>query len=292
MSTYLCLEFLQDLIDHGDAHFASRVLSKIVDATGNFVPDADDHDYNGIADARIRYISRGRTAYRAIFVRRSGHVYWYRAGNHSVEDRLQAPRNLDAAIEVSTTPLALVDLHAQHAFPNYLKSTEQRLLREVIASRILVPHKSLTLVSPSISNQLFSPVGLVGRLISSVLESSGAVTLITSPPTERELNAYRRIAHGGVDLLVHTELNVRLLLFEVARERLDREMQHIDSVAIIGSAELTEAGLGDSSTGQSREELCYQVGADDLDGSSHFILRLADKAFDLETHIRSSNLTR
>ncbi|NZA27727.1 hypothetical protein H0E84_15205 [Luteimonas sp. SJ-92] len=288
MSTYICLEFLRDLVEHNEAHFASRVLSKIVDGSGDFVPDADDHDYDGIEDARIRYISRGRTAFRAIFVRRDGHIYWYRAGNHSIEDRLQPPTRLDRAIEVRAAP-QLVDLHAQYAFPNYLKSTEQRLLREVIASRVLVPHRSLTLVTPRISDQLFSPIGLIGRLISSVIELGGSVTLITAPPSERELRSYRWLVQRGVDLLVHPELNVRFLLFEVDHSNLDQEMRHIDSIAIIGSAELTQAGLGDGAAGAIKEELCYQIGPDDLDGSSHFILHLADKALDLETHIRRSN---
>jgi hypothetical protein len=289
MATFLCREFVRDLIEHADSRFASRVLAKIVNISGEFEADADDHRYRGIENGWIRYVSTQRTAYRAIFLRRGSDIYWYRAGSHSIEDGLRTPDELVAAAAFGETPAGL-DALASHRHPRYLKTTEPRLLREVLASRVLIPHRNVALVTPRFSGTLFSPVGLIGRLIASVLESNGTVTVITKPPSERDLSQYRWLAGRGVDLLVHQRVNARLLLFEIDRDRLDWEMAHVDSVAIVGSSELTEAGIGDASPDERNEELCYEVTADDLDGSLEFLLKLADEALSLEDHLQHTAL--
>src|SRR3569833_2402183 len=141
MATFLCREFVRDLIEHNDANFASRVLSKIIGPDGGFEADADDHRFRGIEDGWIRYVSRQNTAYRAIFLRRGEDVYWYRAGSHSIENRLQAPQDLFGAVAIGETPAGL-DALMSHRNPRYLKTSEPRLLREVIASRVLVPQRN------------------------------------------------------------------------------------------------------------------------------------------------------
>jgi hypothetical protein len=286
MATYLCPEFVRDLIQHNDAHFASRVLSKVIGSDGEFASDADDHRYNGIEGGWIRYISRQNTAYRAIFIRRGSDIYWYRAGGHSIENRLQSPRELVASVTFGEVPAGL-DLLTSHRNPRYLKTSEPRLLREVLASRVLVPHRSISFITPRLSPTLFnSPGGLIGRLISSVLESSGTVTLITKPPNARELTQYRWLVSRGVDLLVHRFVNARLFLFEIDRDRLHSELTHLDSVGVIGSSELTEAGLGLSDATEIHEELCYEIAGNDLDGSMEFLLKLAGDALSLENHLQ------
>jgi hypothetical protein len=285
MATFLCREFVRDLIEHSDANFASRVLSKIIGAAGDFEADADDHRYRGIEDAWIRYISRQGTAYRAIFLRRGADVYWYRAGSHSIEDRLQAPQDLVAAMAIGETPAGL-DALTSHRNPRYLKTSEPRLLREVVASRVLVPHRSVALVTPRLSVTLFSPVGLIGRLIDAVLEFNGTVSVITKPPAQRDLTQYRWLASRGVDLLVHERINARMLLFEVDGDRLDAEMAHVGSIGVVGSSELTEAGLGIAGADDVHEELCYEIPGDDLDGSIEYLMKLADDALSLEDHLQ------
>ena len=91
MPVFLLPDFITDLQEHNAAHFARRVLQKTILPDGNFRPDSDDHRYHGIDDAWIRYVSRRRTAYRVIFLRRGENVYLFRAGEHSVEDHLSAP---------------------------------------------------------------------------------------------------------------------------------------------------------------------------------------------------------
>lgn len=283
MATFFCPEFIQDLARSGDANFASRVLAKVVSPEGDFESDADDHRYQGIDGCWIRYVSRQNTAYRAIFIKRGSDVYWYRAGNHSIEDHLRPPQTISGALKIGEAPSGL-DALSVYKHPRYLKSRERRYLREVIAARILIPHKSVVLITPRITADLFSPVGLIGRLIQSVIECGGSITVITKPPAAREINSYRWLVQRGVDLLLHSSLNTRCLIFEVDHQKLDSEMAHVESIGIVGSSELTEAGIGDGPDQSIQEELCYVIEADDLDGASEFSLRLADSAVSLEAH--------
>ena len=285
MAVYFCREFLRDLMEHNDAHFAARVLSKVIGSGGEFEADADDHRYKGIDGAWIRYVSRQTTAYRAIFLRRGDDIYWYRAGSHSIEDRLRPPDELAAAAAVGATPEGF-DALTTHRNPRYIKSSEPRLLREVVASRVLLPHKNVALVTPRLSVNLFSPVGLIGRLIDAVIETGGTVTGITKPPAEKDLTQFRWLVSRGVELLVHSKVNARLLLFEVDEDRLDEEMTHIQSIGVVGSSELTDAGLGLAGAQDIHEELCYEIAGEDLDGSTEYLLKLAGDALALEDHIQ------
>lgn len=286
---FFCREFIRDLIEHGDANFAKRVLAKAVSSQGDFVPDADDHKYNGIADVWIRYVSRQGTAYRALFVRKGEDVYWYRAGGHSVEDNLKAPSALGEAIALEATPGGL-DALAQARNPRYSHSTKARYLREVLGARILVAHRSVTLVSPKIDPAVAHPTAVVGRLINSVIENGGTVTVLTSPPTRKTLGDYRWLAARGVELLIHGHLNARLYYFEVDEDRRPAELSHYNTMALVGSAELTGAGLNLANAAETSEELCYEILADDTDGSYEFLLGLSDSAIDLETYVRTEQL--
>jgi hypothetical protein len=290
MAVYFCPEFIRDLAEHGDANFARRVLAKVVAPDGTFAPDADDHRFRGAEGAWIRYVSRQATAYRAIFIQRDGDVYWYRAGGHSIEDRFRSPRALTVSAAVGQAPAGL-DALATHRNPRYLKSTHPRYLRDVLATRILVAHRNVTLISPTISNTLANPGELVGRLIDSVIEHNGTVTMITRPPTHRNLHQYRWLAARGVDLLVHQRLSARLFYFEVNSELAHPDLAHYQSIAVIGSAELTPKGLNTGLVSENPdEELCYEIMADDLDGSYEFMMRLTDDALDLETYVATTAL--
>jgi hypothetical protein len=290
MAVYFCPEFIRDLTQHGDANFARRVLEKVITPDGAFVPDADDHRFHGAEGAWIRYVSRQTTAYRAIFIRRGTDIYWYRAGGHSIEDRFRTPRDLAVAAEAGKAPVGL-DALTEYRNPHYTKSTHPRYLREVLATRILVAHRNVVLISPTISTNLAAPDGLVGQLINSVIEYEGTVTMITRPPAHRNLSQYRWLAARGVDLLVHQHVNARLFYFEVNSERIHPDLSHHKSIALIGSAELTPKGLNTGLVGEEPdEELCYEIAFDDLDGSYEFVLHLTDRALDLETYVATNVL--
>lgn len=290
MTVYICPQFLYDLRDHGDANFAARVLAKAFNARGEFEPDADDHRYKGVEDGWIRYVSTGTTAYRAIFLRKGEDIYWYRAGGHSIEDRLKAPRTLDDAITVSHPP-PTGDVDAQYRNARYSKSTHPKFLHQFLAARRLIAHRNITLITPRIDTALFAPHGLIGQLIEATIEAKGTFTLITRPPSIRDLTQFRWIASRGVDLLLHETVNARLYYFEIDAEKLDNELKHIESAAIIGSAELTAAGLNQPAEESASEELSYEILKDDLDGSFEFCLHLSTSAPDIETYFAAKAAT-
>ncbi len=289
MTVYLCPEFIRDLCNHGDANFAGRVLSKAFNAKGEFEADTDDHRYKGIEDGWIRYVSTGNTAYRAIFVRKGKDIFWYRAGSHAVENRLSAPKTLADAVAISAPP-AIGDVDADFRNARYSKSTHPKYLHQLLAARRLIPHRNISFASPRIDVALFAPHGLVGQLIQSAIEMGGTFTLITRPPAARDLNQYRWIADRGVDLLLHEHLNARLYYFEVNPDKLDKELQHIESLAVIGSSELTASALNFPPGAQVDEELCYEIEKDDLDGTLEFFLHLVDAAPDLTTYVATQAL--
>lgn len=291
MAIYFCKEFIRDLAEHPDPNFAGKVMAKVCNAVGEFEPAMDDHRYKGIDGGFIRYISQRPSYYRAIYVRRGEDIFWYRAGRHQVEDRLQPPREPIVGLPIGATPEG-VDAAENHRNPRYTKSMRPRFLREVLSSRSLIPHKSLILVSPKLTANVISPAGVIGRLTDRVQELGGLVTVITRPPKDSDIGAYRWFASRGVDLRFHDRLNARLYYFEVNDQQLDRELSHIRTMAIVGSAELTERGLNyqiaDGSAAD--EELCYEIGEDDIDGAMEFCLDLADTTVDFSTYVAQRHI--
>lgn len=283
MTTYFCPEFIRDLLSHADVNFARRVLSKIVTNEGQFAADADDHQYEGLDNFWIRYVSRGNTAYRAIFIRQGRDIYWYRAGEHNVEDRLRAPGDLIGAVEIGDAPVN-ADVLGEYTRSRYLKSSHPRLLRELIGARRLIPHKMLTMVSPRLSTSLIAPTGAIGRLIDSVFEFGGAVSIITRPPSHRDFGQYQWLAARGTDLLIHETVNARLFCFEVDQEQVSKANGNPRSLAVVGSAEATETGLNIAGANPCDEELCYEINEDDLQGSTEFIFHLLDKAVPFDVY--------
>ncbi len=272
-------------------------MAKVCTSDGEFEPAKEDHRYKGIEGAFIRYISQRPNYYRAIYIRRGDDVYWYRAGRHNVEDRLEAPSDLSSAASVGQTPSG-VDAMEQFRHPRYMKSTSPRYLREVLSARTLIPHKQMILVSPSLTKTLISPVGLIGLLISRVQQFGGYVTIITRPPRSSDIDAYRSFASRGIELHFHEQLNSRLYYFEVDAKQLDSEMSHVKSIGIVGSSELTEKSLNivPSRAGEEyclpdsvSEELCYEISEDDLEGAMEYCLDLASSTIDFETYIAQLN---
>lgn len=111
MALFLYRQFLVDLRTEGDAKFARRVLSKVLDSQGHFPSDSEDHRYEGIVDAWIRYVSMGGAAIRVVYIRKGQDVFLYRAGPHSVEDNLPKPK---AGAEVVAVLTPSLDLAAQY----------------------------------------------------------------------------------------------------------------------------------------------------------------------------------
>lgn len=291
MALYLCKEFIRDLAQHPEANFAAKVMAKICNAQGEFEVAKDDHEYKGIQGGFIRYISQRPNYYRAIYIRRGGDIYWYRAGRHEVEDRLQPPPEPLGGTKLAPAPEG-VDAMEAHRNPRYMKSLRPRFLHEVIAARSLIPHSQLILVSPRLTGTMIGPLGPVGKLVARAKEFGAQVTVITRPPRDREITHYRWFVSRGVDLLFHEKLNARLYYFEVDEKQLDPELAHIRSIAVVGSAELTELGLNQNLSDRevAQEELCYEIADDDIEGAMEFCLDLTSDAIDFTGYVARRNL--
>src|SRR5687768_10185319 len=98
MKLFIAPQLLEDLRSADDPRFVRRVLTQILDEAGEFRKGQNDHRYHGIENAWIRYVSRGKTQYRLIYILNGDSVYLYRAGLHSIEENLAAPRDLANAI--------------------------------------------------------------------------------------------------------------------------------------------------------------------------------------------------
>jgi phosphatidylserine/phosphatidylglycerophosphate/cardiolipin synthase-like enzyme len=258
--------FLADLRSAEDAHFARRVLSKVLDADGNFINDGDDHRYHGVTDAWIRYVSRGATAYRVIYIRSGETVALYRAGGHSVEDRLKAPRSDIPTIEAVAAQPELAEFRAgapsvvsADDFGEFLYTSTPLQLKQFIVSLGQVSHREIWLVSPFVNTAMFAPMHAFGRLIFKAREDGAAIGLITRPPTsKKELEMYELLEREDITVAFVERLHAKLYIFDIADEERYRMRRQRHSVAIIGSANLTDAAMAlDDRPGN--EELCYRI---------------------------------
>lgn len=297
MPIFLCEEFLLDLRGHADKAFARRVLNKVLDGAGDFRKDQDDHRYKGIQDAWIRYVSRGRTAYRVIYIRRGPDVFLYRAGEHSVEDEASANVDFDNARPIQTgREVARTERTAgkRPSLPSglavsgenrFLTNSKPKLIRQAFFERRLLPHKEIFLISPFISLELFGLSSDFGKMISDLIEDGAEVQLFTRPPdtSNRELmDRYGDIQEQGAQVFFHETLHAKLYTFEVDRSRLRRGQSFASDAAIIGSANLTGAGTG--LLGQHfNEELCFELPLESFSGAVEFGYYLSLTATDFES---------
>jgi phosphatidylserine/phosphatidylglycerophosphate/cardiolipin synthase-like enzyme len=294
MSLFIYDSFLTDLRDNGDANFTQRVLRKVINANGSFRQDADDHRFGGIEDAWIRYVSAGRTAFRAIYIRRQQDVLLYRAGTHSIEDNLVGPGAAAPLVEVLMAKAAAQGAGVvEAAIANrFLQNGigQKRLLRNVFLGRRLMPHQEVLLISPYVSLAMFDRPHRFGMAIDNLVEDGTKITLVTRWPKPGELDAYRDLEARGISLLFHRSLHAKLYIFTIRREEV-KYGQDFSDAAIIGSANLTETGFGFDER-NFNEELCYELPHDAHEGALEFAYHIAGQAVDLPRVRRDLNLRR
>lgn len=290
MGLFVCDTFLADLRNHGDNGFAKRALSKILAGNGSFRLVDDDHRYDGIDDAWIRVISRGNTAWRAIYIRRGDDVFLYRAGEHSIEDNLSAPpvslefRPIQSATEEAQAPARTwqASLPASDQLDNrFLQNDRGRLLRSFMLGRRLIPHKEVIIVSPVLSFSALSSTHRFGMVLDDLMAEGATVTLVTRPPeTKDDLQPFVDLEARGIKLAFHERLHAKLYLFEVAENAAALSGgQAVPNVAMLGSANLTEEGMG--FVDPSLEELCYELPDAAFDHALEFVLQLVHDSDDL-----------
>lgn len=287
MGLFVCDDFLADLRNHGDNGFAKRALSKILSPNGSFRSDDDDHRYHGIDDAWIRVISRGNTAWRAIYLRRGADIYLYRAGEHDIEDNLAPPARalefvpVQSALERPNQPTwraAAVDRDAER--DRFYQNTRGRLLRTFILGRRLIPHKEVILISPFLSLSALQRTHRLGGTFDDLIEEGATVTLITKPPTTmEETRPFAEMEERGFKLAFHERLHAKLYLFELTDDASERTGQPLSNVALLGSANLTEPGFGLNDC--PLEELCYELPPNDFDRAVEFAAQVVHDSDDL-----------
>lgn len=297
MPVFLLPEFIADLQGHNDPHFARRVLQKTIRPDGTFREDSDDHPYQGIKNAWIRYVSRRRTAYRVIFLRQGSDTFLFRAGEHSVEDRLTEPRDgaVEAALPVTEAGqgvAAALDAMRVQERPQAVTPPVNRfkrnvpfpqISREILARRNL-PHKDIWLVAPFVNGDLFSPTARFGKLLLDQVEDGASVVLFTAPPKDRNIEWMERLADRNVGIFVYPRLHTKLYCFVFDENRRYepglRDGDRYSSLILVGSANLTCAGLAFEET-QYNEELCYSVQEDELGFVEEYIAELMINGYEL-----------
>lgn len=227
MALFFYEEFIKDLRSEGDSKFPRRVLLKILDSNCNFLFSADDHRYDGIDNAWIRYVSMGGAGIRVIFIQNGADIYLYRAGPHSVEDNLTAPRS--AAMQLPIIPFTAASGATTNAVwqseratvveDRLLQNYQPRYIRKTLLSRRFIKHKAVTLISPFLSEELFTIFSPFGKVLHDLKEEGAELTLITLPPSSLEgLGFFSKLEKDGIGVLFNDKLHAKLYLFEEAAE--------------------------------------------------------------------------
>ena len=297
MSVFLLPEFIADLQDQSDPHFARRVLQKTIRPDGTFREDSNDHPYRGIGNAWIRYVSRKRTAYRVIFLRDGANTYLFRAGRHSVEDRLTGPHDgaVEAALPVAEADPGLagalstirtqerpqVDAPPVNRFKRNVPFSQ--ISREIFARRNL-PHRDIWLVAPFVNDDFFAPTARFGKLLLDQVEDGASVALFTAPPKDQNIEWMEKLADHNVGIFVYPRLHTKLYCFVFdENRRYEPGLQGGDrysSLILVGSANLTSAGLS-LGKGSPNEELCYAVREDELGFVEEYVAELMMNGYEL-----------
>jgi hypothetical protein len=258
MKTKIAPEFLEDLKNALSSSFVQRVLDHVINKNGDFIEDREDHRYHGIQDAWIRYASRGKSAYRVIYIRQKESVVLYRCGLHSVEDNVVAPKLVDRAIEIET-----FEIRQQQRAPydsGALVSTGRpTLLRNFILQLTHLRHKEVVIISPYLNIEIFGKFHAFGRFLDRAIEEETVVSLITRPcGTHEQLRDFEDLEVRGINVFFHETIHAKVYLFDVDLASMSIQDESINRTALVGSANLTESGFGFKGE-YCNEELCYRL---------------------------------
>ena len=298
MSTLLLPEFIADLQQYPAPHFARRVLQKTLRPNGSFREDSQDHRYHGVTDAWIRYVSAGKSAFRVIYIRQGNEIHLYRAGPHSVEENLSPPKDGSVAAAASVTEAGPVVAAAMAAIetieaPRPPPTPANRIRRNVptpqiaraILSRRNLPHKDIWLVAPYVNRDLFAPTAQLGKLLLEQAEDGARVLLVTRPPTDKNIAWMETLQELSVDIVVYPRLHAKLYCFVFDDNRRYEPGliggDHYSSLILLGSANLTAAGLG-LNDARANEELCYAVPEDEIGYVESYVIDLIDRGYELQ----------
>ena len=293
-------EFIVDLQSHAGANFTKRILQKTLHKNGDFREDGEDHRYHGVDDAWIRYVSRGTSAYRVIYIRDGTNVYLYRAGEHAIEDGLGAPKEgaVDAAYPVSEAEGKVAEAAAAIAAspaatrpvmpppPRLLRNNPSPAINRSIFSRRKLPHRNIWLVAPFINAELLQPTAQLGKLIFEQVEDGASASLITAPPKDQNIEWLERLEERNLSVFFYPRLHSKLFCFVLDEKRkYERGLpdpSKLSSLLMVGSANITRAGLALETT-KWNEELCYTIPEAETTHIETYVTDLITRGYDLKT---------
>ena len=296
--TFLLPQFVEDLKGNADAHFARRVLGKTILRDGTFRVDADDHPYHGVDGAWIRYVGQGKNAFRVIFIRDGSNVYLFRAGRHDIEERVVAPRRGvfgDAVPVVESKGLveeAVVAVRGRGAADDgtvdlatrFLRNARYRSIGREILGRRNLPHRDIWLVAPFITPKLLLPTARLGKMLLEQVEDGARVLVVTAVPANGDIGWLERLEERDIGVCCYPRLHSKLYCFVLDENRKYEaglpDASTLSSLVIVGSANVTGAGLGFGDGGWN-EELCYRVPASELRDVESYVTELVGRGYGL-----------
>ena len=280
MKVYLMPEFINDLKSPADLKLVRQVLRHTLDDDGKFITDADDHPYHGIEKAWIRVISKG---FRVIYLMYGDSIYLYRAGTHSIENRLMSPRNIDGIpLGTVSSTLSLATVTQPVATGCLLKTTEPIFLNKEILSLYHVGHHEIILISPFLEAELLHRRHHFGSFLDRAVEDNTEVTLVTKPPKTKELGIYRDLEERAIFVYFLPGLHSKLYIFNVDSAKRSEYTKTIQSKVIVGSSNLTRPGFGldDDLTNY---EVCYCLPVQKYSEAYQYAKKLINKAMDFRS---------
>jgi len=239
---YIYKKFFDDIIGHGDATFARRIVSCIRDEVAGSANVANDHRYEGIENAWIRYVSRGQTGYRIIYIKDDGNTLFYRCGSHDVEDRLRGPSDNDDVVALDI----LDDEKGEMTKPlTILSNHETPLLYGAILNRKLIPNKNVYLISPFIDEDLLYRGTRMGGVLDAMVRDGAEVVIITSTNNLIKFEKlWRDLEARRVEVMFLRELHSKIYLF-ITNSDYDHDTANTPSLGIVGSSNLTKYGVSE-----------------------------------------------
>ena len=283
MNVYITPEFINDLRESDDNRFIRQVLNHVLEKDGTFKPDADDHRYQGIEDAWIRYVSKGKTAFRVIFLKKDNSIYLYRAGIHSIEGQIQEPRFLDLGIRVGK-PEIHQPTYISRDIGNILKTLTPRFLNKEFLAMYQVGHKEIVLVSPFITLDILGRFHHFGSFLDRAIEEGSEVSLVTRPPEDFNLSPFRALDERSIFVYFLQNLHAKLYIFDINPSTVPDYCRGMTSVAIMGSSNLTKQGLGLNDE-KTSEELCYRLPIEKYSEAYSYAKQIIKKADDINSYI-------
>ncbi len=262
MSIFFLPDFIQDIKSLNNIKTLRVIMDKLINPRFKFIKkNPDDHRYQGIEDAWIRDVSKGNTAYRAIFIKKGEDVYFFRAGTKKIEVNLQSP-DLSPAIGLTDFKVEF-----KKSIQNYmdlgdlLKSPEPSEVSRLIQSFFHVKLKSFWIFSPFLSKRLFEKNQVFGGFIDKAIEDDTMVTLFTLPPKIEDKEFFDNLESRGI--LIHScpKLHAKIYYFQVDYESMNKYQLDVPAyrdTVILGSSNLTEAGIPFTGNG-GNFEACFRI---------------------------------